>query len=414
MNLSANQRQVLAHGQSRLTSLLAGGAVRSGKSYSILLSFALWLLAQRERHDHAVIGQSIEAVMRNMGFDLIEAIERCGGRARIDRAFGTRILVDNGLFEASVWIVGATDAKARKRIAGATLKGLVVEELPLLPEDFFNLAWSRLSVSGAKMWASYNPEGPAHWAKRKVVDEAERYDAKVLRFRMRDNPTLDDATLERYERSFTGHFYQRLIAGEWAAASGACFPRWETFHGELQLLPGARWHLALDWAVSGTLAALAIRSKGEDAAVACELYHEGRTDGLLNEVEVADRVAEWFRAETLQTAGTAWLDPSTPATFKRLMRARGFLVRAADNDVIPGIVTTAARLASGRVRIHERCVKLLAELAGYVWDDVAAEQGEDKPVKKADHGCDALRYWAHSTGKAYRYMKPTSVRRAFA
>ena len=104
-----------------------------------------------------------------------------------------------------MWIIGANDAKARRRIQGSTLKGLVVEEMTLLPEDFFQMAWSRLSVEGAKMWASYNPEGPAHWAKRKVIDQPERYGANVVPFRLRDNPSLSDEVISRYENNFTKH-----------------------------------------------------------------------------------------------------------------------------------------------------------------------------------------------------------------
>ena len=414
MNLSEKQVDVIRFASiPEATTLLAGGAVRSGKSFSILMSFAIWLVAQRESHDHAIVGQSIESIMRNMGFDFIEAVERIyGARARIDKTFGTRIVVD-GKVKQNVWIIGANDAKARRRIQGSTLKGLVIEELTLIPEDFFRMAWSRLSVDGAKCWASYNPEGPSHWAKKTVVDKAGDYGGRVIRFLMRDNPTLSDAVIDRYERSFTGHFYQRYIAGEWAAAAGACYPH-VVKTADTRPMDGGLWHLALDWAVSGTLAALAINSKGPRAIVRFELYHEGRTDGLLTEVEVADRIQAWWLVEHPgSTCGAlAWVDPSTPATFKRELRKRGFTIRAADNDVVPGIVTTASRLASGDVLIHEGCERLLEEVAGYVWDDVAAEQGEDKPVKKADHGCDALRYWAHSTGKAYRYIKATSVREA--
>ena len=286
MSLSARQADIVRHAASDATTLLAGGAVRSGKSFAVLNSFAVWLVAQEESHDHAIVGQSIEAIMRNLGFDFIDAVGRIrGARARIDKSFGTRILVE-GRAPQSVWIIGANDAKARRRIQGSTLKGLVVEELPLLPQDFFFMAWSRLSVDGAKMWASYNPEGPAHWAKKKVVDRPQDFGGEVVQFRMRDNPTLSEDVIARYERSFTGHFYQRYIAGEWAAASGACYPRWS----ETEAVPDfPTWHLALDWAVSGTMAALMIASRGREAVVVSELYHEGRTEGLLTEDQVAEQ-----------------------------------------------------------------------------------------------------------------------------
>ena len=87
-------------------------------------------------------------------------------------------------------------------------------------------------------------------------------------------------------------------------------------------------------------------------------------------------------------------------------------MRDADNEVVPGIVATASRLSSGHVVVHQRCENLIREMGGYVWDDTAADKGEDKPVKEADHGCDALRYFVYSTSKAYRNIAPLSVRRA--
>ena len=47
-------------------------------------------------------------------------------------------------------------------------------------------------------------------------------------------------------------------------------------------------------------------------------------------------------------------------------------------------------MTSGYVKISRNCPELLGELGGYVWD---TKEGEDKPVKVNDHGCDALRYF---------------------
>jgi phage terminase large subunit len=35
---------------------------------------------------------------------------------------------------------------------------------------------------------------------------------------------------------------------------------------------------------------------------------------------------------------------------------------------------------------------LIRERFSYVWDEKAAQRGEDKPVKENDHACDAERY----------------------
>ena len=244
-----------------------------------------------------------------------------------------------------------------------------------------------------------------------MIDVSLSFKGIVQRFFMRDNPSLSEETVQRYETSFTGHFKKRLIEGEWAAAEGACYPLWHDVDDPLY--SGGTWCFALDWAASGTLAALAISQKGKKANVQHELFHTGRTDGLLAESQAVDLVANWAKSLGIEPWGISiWIDPSTPAGAKSLLRKAGFRVKSADNDVIPGILTTSNRLASGDIRIHKACKELRTELAGYVWDATAADKGEDKPVKKADHGCDALRYFAHSTGKAYRYVQQTTVSEA--
>ena len=200
------------------------------------------------------------------------------------------------------------------------------------------------------------------------------------------------------------------MEGEWAPASGAIYP---VFHRtDKETFDGGSWHIALDWAVSGTLAVLAINSRRGQDRVLYELYHRGE-DGVLTERQVLELVVSWWRDTTGQDprGHHVWLDPSTPASFKNLLRRQGFNVRGGVNDVIPGIVATAHKLESGGCQLHTRLRELPSELAGYTWDQTWADKGEDKPVKFQDHGCDALRYFVYSTSKAYRNLMPTTVNR---
>ena len=50
----------------------------------------------------------------------------------------------------------------------------------------------------------------------------------------------------------------------------------------------------------------------------------------------------------------------------------------------------------------ENCKGLLGEMRSYVWDDKAAERGEEKPVKQKDHGPDALRYYCYTVLPKWR------------
>ena len=404
--LSEKQKQVMAHGAGSDTVCFAGGAIRSGKTTACTLGMALWILKNGMDHSHALIGQSVETAMRNAGFDMLDHFHALGVNAEFSRSLGSCITIPYDGKETRLWIFGADNERSSRRIQGATLKGLMVEELAILPESFWQMAWGRLSVEGAKCWATYNPEGPMHWCKQKVVDRVDKFRGHVVDFRMRDNPSLSEEILRRYDESYVGHWHARMILGQWAGATGLIFPYWTAEDKP----PEGKLTLALDWASASVFAAIAIFSQGKKHNVYSELYFDARESSPRTEQEHFDSLEAWVKTFSESLRGKIiYVDPATPNTFKRLLRTSGAFVRNGDNDVLPGLITTATRLQREEITIGN-CPKLKEELGGYQWDAKAADIGEDKPQKTHDHACDALRYFAHSTGKIGRLIKPTTVR----
>ena len=65
--------------------------------------------------------------------------------------------------------------------------------------------------------------------------------------------------------------------------------------------------------------------------------------------------------------------------------------------MLAGIRRTATLIHRRKLLINrERCKPLLGEMGTYLWDQKASQHGEDKPLKKRDHGPDALRYFVNS------------------
>lgn len=403
IGFSKAQLDAMSHAMRPEMLALLGGAIRSGKTTAQVYGYALWLCKEGVGFEHALLGQSVESCMRNVGFPLMDAFDGLGAVATFSRTLGSRITVGFGGKTTNIWIVGASDERSRKRIQGATLKGGLVDEAPLVPEEAWNMFISRFSEVGAKVWATYNPEGPNHWFKKKVVDRPDEWQGRVCLFGLDDNPSLTDSVKDRYRSSFAGHWEQRYIQGIWAGASGLVWPHWTVTSDE----PEGKACISLDWAWSGTFAALLHRG----GVVVDELYHDGSLHGTRGEDEHRDALVAWALEHGAPRC-TVWVDPATPVTFKRKLRKAGFALRSADNDVVPGIVTTGTRLQNEDIRVHERCEHLLEELGGYSWDEKKADLGEDAPVKMKDHCCDALRYFAHSTGKIYRNMGVVSTKEA--
>lgn len=406
MRLSEAQKRVVRHAASDRTAMLAGGAVRSGKSYSSAMGLCVFMLQAKHNNDCALVGQSVEAVMRNIGFDLMEMAAGLGSAATLDKAFGTRIIVGG----RNLWVVGANDDRARRRIQGATLAGLLIDEAVLLPQSFVLQAWARLSVEGAKAWFTFNPEGPAHWFKREMVDRIEAFDGVAVQFALDDNPTLAESVKDRYRASYTGHWRRRLVEGQWAGASGLIFPQWTAC--EPTPLKNGHWRFALDWGVSSVLHVLAASVRGGEMRVVGEMRHDARQAGVWTEADAVEAVSGFVNEFAHKMRPALYADPSTPESFKRLLRLRGIRTTNANNDVLPGLSRTAAALATERVQIAENaCPELAKEMATYQWDDAKTELGQDKPTKQDDHGCDALRYLVHSQGFTSG-ARPTSVRQA--
>ena len=407
-SFSDKQLEVIAHAvDPDHTSIFAGGAVRSGKTTASAVGFAAFTTGYGRDSEHFLVGQSVEVVMRNVGYDLLRIYETLGIRAVFTRTLGSCIIVPYKGRDVRVWVIGASDERSQKRIQGSTAKGMLIDEVPVLPEGFFNMAWSRLSEDGAKLWGTYNPEGPRHWFKQTILNYIERYEGKLVRFGLDDNPSLTHKTKDRYRKSFTGHWFKRLIKGEWAGATGLIFPVVKTAKREPKGLDN--WAISVDFGVSSVFAALAFKFQGRQAHCLSELYDDVRKDETKTEDERIAEVVKWADGLGIPNGTPMWVDPSTPNTFKRKLREAGFRVRLADNDVIPGLITTAARLASGEITINDGCTCLLEEIGTYSWDDKKTEVGEDAPKKAADHACDALRYYAHSTGKSARMMRLQSI-----
>ena len=86
------------------------------------------------------------------------------------------------------------------------------------------------------------------------------------------------------------------------------------------------------------------------------------------------------------------VDPSAASFIAELQR-RGLPVLRADNRVADGIRAVDELLRTGQLLIGTACTHTVEEFQSYVWDESAAQHGEDRPRKENDHCMDALRYF---------------------
>jgi PBSX family phage terminase large subunit len=404
------------------------GSVRSSKTVS---SSQRWIryVRQAPPGDLLLAGRTERTAFRNIISPLINQL----GEARCRYIAGKGEL---HMLGRRIYVVGANDESSQERIRGLTLAGAYVDEASTVPESFWTMLISRLSVEGAQLFATTNPDAPAHWLKKRWLDRAwlhlpgsgparvrpcavcdrracppgecegdDRLDLHRFSFRLTDNPYLPRKYVRDISREYVGLWYRRFILGEWVVAEGAVYDMFDPArHVVAGLPPGetivAQLGTGVDYGTRNPFAAvrLALTSEGR-LYVPGEWGHDPESARRqLTDAEFSAELRAWLG----DTRGWLCIDPSA-ASFKVQLHRDGVpSVTDADNSVLDGIRLVAALLGTDRLVVHESAAGLIDELPGYSWDDKAAERGEDKPLKVADHYCDALRYAVATTQALWR------------
>ena len=221
--------------------IICDGAVRSGKTFSMGLSFFLWAQSRFHEKQFGLCGKTISSMRRNLLTELVPYLRRLGMTVKEKRSENLLIVRYNGR-ENRFLLFGGKDEGSAALIQGSTLAGVLLDEAALMPRSFVEQACARCSVAGSKLWLNCNPEGPQHWFYREWIRKAEERNAYYLHFRMQDNPSLSEEIIARYQRLYSGVFYRRFVLGEWVAAEGRIYDFFdESFLREVPKEPFDDW-----------------------------------------------------------------------------------------------------------------------------------------------------------------------------
>lgn len=90
------------------------------------------------------------------------------------------------------------------------------------------------------------------------------------------------------------------------------------------------------------------------------------------------------------------VDPSAASFIACIKKHGKFKTKQAKNEVLDGIRNVGTALNEGLIAFNDCCTNSFREFYSYVWDEKAAERGEDKPVKQNDHTKDEERYFVNT------------------
>lgn len=192
------------------------GSVRSGKTYISLIAWMMLVGMYDKSNNFLMVGKTITSLKRNCLTILEDLLPESVFSYSISKKEAT-------LYGRRIFLEGVNDARAEHKIRGMTLQAAYCDELTLFTEDFFQMLLSRLSLKGAKLLATTNPDSPNHWLKKNFIDRQDYLDIKLWKFKLDDNDTIPMEIRESFKKEYTGVFYDRFILGNWVQAEGIIY-----------------------------------------------------------------------------------------------------------------------------------------------------------------------------------------------
>ncbi len=369
--------------------LICDGAVRSGKTFCMSLSFVMWAFSKFSDSSFALCGKTIRSLRRNLLTPLISPLKELGFEIKDKQSENLVTITYKGRVNR-FYLFGGKDEGSASLIQGMTLSGVLLDEVALMPRSFVEQALARCSVSGSTFWFNCNPEYPSHWFYNEWIKRAKDKNALYVHFTMRDNPALSKKMIKRYEKMYSGAFYRRFVKGEWVAQNGAVYPFMESSDKYVDV-PDGEFD---DYAVScdyGTVnpASFGLWGKQNDVWYRIdEYYFDSKKEGFQRtDEEHYEALCELAKGKDVSIVT---VDPSAASFIEVIRRHDRFSVVPAVNNVLDGIRMVSSALKEGRIMICKNCADSIREFSLYRWNENAIN---DSVVKQNDHAMDDIRYF---------------------
>jgi PBSX family phage terminase large subunit len=299
------------------------------------------------------------------------------------------------LWNRRIYLIGCSDERAEQKLRGSTFAGAYVDEATLISESFWTMLLSRLSIPGAKLFATTNPDSPFHYLKKNYIDRSKELDMKTFEFKLDDNPSLTDGFKNNLKLEYQGLWYKRYILGEWCLAEGAIYDFFDEHMHCLEFAPtNPRYYVVgVDYGTTNPCGFGLFGYNPENYPniwMEEEYYYDSREKmRQKTDSEYCEDLINFMKGKIVKAVV---VDPSA-ASFKAECIKQGIQnIVDANNDVLDGIRFTAKMLSNGTLKICKSCKTLLKEIQSYSWDEKSIKLGEDKPLKTNDHMCDLTRY----------------------
>lgn len=413
--LSEKQKQVLRFAHSKkyqqYDALICDGAVRSGKTAVMILSFVHWAMRYFDKSYFAICGKTISSVERNI-ISLVQEMTDITAFFSVNYSSSKHILTIKGAeIENYFYVFSGKDKGSASLIQGLTLCGVFFDEVALQPKNFVEQAIARtLSVPLAKLWFNCNPEHPEHWFYKEWILDADGKNTKKalhIHFEMRDNPILSEKEIKKAESLYTGVFKERFVFGKWVVSEGLVYPMFSKenivsgtdFKGE--------YYISIDYGTANPFSMGLWVDTGNQAVRLKEFYYDSKREHRqLTDEEYYNELVRFAEGYSIKSVV---VDPSAASFIQTVKRHGEFKVRPAKNNVLYGIGIVCDYLKRRKILINESCSDIIREFSLYSWDK---NSNTDAVIKENDHALDEMRYFCTTilAAKSQYYEKKLSLK----
>ena len=379
---------------------IAHGSVRSGKTIAASWRFILHMAAT-DYDEFMISGKTRDTIERNVIRDLIKMVD--GAMDYKYRKFDNYLEIEG----KKIWLIGFSDEGATEKVRGMTIGGWYADELTSASKSTVEMAITRCSVDGAKMFWTMNPESPYHFIYTDYItnqDLLKSGTVKVWHFTLEDNLHLSQRYIEELKRvnRKSQVNYKRNILGEWVIAEGVIYDMFNedrhVFHEDLT----SSFHemnICCDYGVStvttfGLMGIIKNKTKGNTYYLQEETYYDATSKGVTQ--TDSDRIKDILYLQDKYKLGrrnTIYLPhdaSSLKAECRRDKRIK-MKVRTYTPDTYRDINRIQDLFNNNKFYIHSSCKNSITQAQTYCWDVKAQQRGEDKPLKKDDHCPDMWR-----------------------
>ena len=301
---------------------------------------------------------------------------------------------------------------AFQKIKSLNLGWFWIDELTEVSEEIWLGLIGRMRRKGVKRlgWGTTNPEGHDWVWKRFIANQDPRY--ALIHTSSVDNPYLPDGYIQSLISNYPEEWVKRYVYGSFDTFEGLIYKDFRD--ASPYVIPNRQlpedWYrfVAIDHGYRNPTAVLWFAvAPGGQVYVYDEFF---ATQKLVSEI------SEIIKTKNdKQSIRMYLIDPSCRNKDGKTGRSiidefmdNGLYLEPANNEVRAGInhVQEYFRIKDGlpKIQIFNSCRNLITELQTYKWKDLkpgAVIDAPERPLKKADHAVDALRY-----GINYLYETP--------